>query len=67
VPVTLGASSDWLNRWIRQTPSLPGWSVGYFRAFEDGGVHEANLACWNTAECNDQLDGLLTTVNRELT
>ena len=27
VPVTLGASSDGLNRWTRQIPSAPDWSV----------------------------------------
>src|SRR4051794_3823252 len=40
---------------------LPGWAVGYFRAFEVGGVSQTNRACWSGAECTTTLDGLLTT------
>jgi hypothetical protein len=40
--------------------TLAGWAVGYFRAFEDGGVTQANRACWSEAECTTQLGGLLT-------
>ena len=39
---------------------LAGWAVGYFRAFEDGGVSQANRACWTEAECTSQLGGLVT-------
>jgi hypothetical protein len=39
---------------------LPGWAVGYFRAFEDGRVREANLACWTASECGPRLGGLFT-------
>ncbi|MCU1428686.1 MAG: carbohydrate-binding protein [Actinomycetia bacterium] len=42
------------------THMLAGWAVGFFRAFEDDGVSQANLACWSEAECTTQLDGLLT-------
>ncbi|MBV9951291.1 MAG: hypothetical protein JO291_05040 [Acidimicrobiia bacterium] len=43
---------------------LPGWSIGYFRAFEDDGVSQANLACWDAAECRTQFGGLLTPAGR---
>ncbi|MBV8951475.1 MAG: hypothetical protein JOZ99_11410, partial [Actinobacteria bacterium] len=38
---------------------LAGWEVGYFRAFEDGGVAQANRACWGPVECANGLDGLV--------
>jgi hypothetical protein len=44
-----------------ETHALAGWTVGELRALEDGGVREANVACWTAAECATQLDGLFTT------
>jgi hypothetical protein len=39
--------------------TLAGWTVGYLRAFEDGGVSQANHTCWSDAECHSGLNGLL--------
>jgi hypothetical protein len=39
---------------------LPGWTIGYFRAFEDSGVVQANRACWGEQECTSDLGGLVT-------
>jgi hypothetical protein len=44
----------------KSTHTLAGWTVGYLRAFEDDDIRQANRACWTDAECNQQLDGLLT-------
>jgi hypothetical protein len=41
------------------THMLAGWTVGYLRAFENGGVAEANHTCWTDAECHTELNGLL--------
>jgi hypothetical protein len=46
------------------THMLAGWSVGFLRALEDGGVSQANLACWSEVECTSQLDGLLDTAGQ---
>jgi hypothetical protein len=43
-----------------ETHFLAGWAVGFFSAFERNGVTKAHRACWTTAECTTQLNGLLT-------
>jgi hypothetical protein len=44
----------------KEVHALAGWTIGYLRALEDGGVNQANRACWSRAECTTQLGGLVT-------
>ncbi len=64
-PGTVVGNRVFINEYTHaRTHLLAGWAVGWFRAFEDSGVAQANRACFSSYECESTvLNGLLTAAN----